>query len=212
MKLHPIIKRHLEGGNCISYGSRALNSQGYFSVPKIVFPGGVLVGCSAGFMNVLKIKGSHNAIKSGVEAGKAIYEKLALEKSGLNEHPKRVDQYETNIKNSWVWDELYESRNFKNSFKTLKTGLAYGGLFKFLNGRQPFDIRSKEKDCDATKPKDNFKPIEYPKHDRKLTFDLLENLARSGTNHEHDQPSHLVVKEDKKDRPLISLKKYAGPE
>ena len=104
MKLHPIIRRHLEGGSCISYGSRALNSQGYFSIPKLVFPGGVLVGCSAGFMNVLKIKGSHNAIKSGVEAGKAIYEKLALEKSGLNEHPKRVDQYETNLKNSWVWD------------------------------------------------------------------------------------------------------------
>lgn len=76
MKLHPQMRKYIEGGNCLSYGSRALNSLGYFSIPNLVFPGGLLVGCSAGFMNVLKIKGSHNAIKSGIEAGKAIYEKL----------------------------------------------------------------------------------------------------------------------------------------
>lgn len=103
MKLHPQIRKYLEGGQCLSYGARALNSQGYFSLPNLVFPGGLLVGCSAGFMNVLKIKGSHNAIKSGVEAGKAIYEKLTQPEK-QHEHPRRVDQYETNMKKSWVWD------------------------------------------------------------------------------------------------------------
>ncbi len=134
MKLHPAIRRYIEGGNCLSYGARALNSNGYFSIPNLVFPGGLLVGCSAGFMNVLKIKGSHNAIKSGIEAGKAIFDKLT-QPERQNEHPRRVDQYEKNIKESWVWDELVASRNFKNSFKNLYTGLAYGGVFKFLNGK-----------------------------------------------------------------------------
>lgn len=107
-------------------------------------------------MNVLKIKGSHNAIKSGIEAGKAIFDKLTQPEK-QNEHPRRVDQYETNMKNSWVWDELIASRNFKNSFKNLYTGLAYAGVFKVLNGNEPFDIRNKKKDCDTTKPASNYK-------------------------------------------------------
>lgn len=102
MKLHPEIKKYLKGGQCLSYGARALNSQGYFSIPELVFPGGVLAGCSAGFMNVMKIKGSHNAIKSGLEAGKAIYNKLTKTEQN-NEHPKRVDKYEAEMKRSWVF-------------------------------------------------------------------------------------------------------------
>ena len=96
------IKKYLKGGQCLSYGARALNSQGYFSIPELVFPGGVLAGCSAGFMNVMKIKGSHNAIKSGLEAGKAIYNKLTKTEQN-NEHPKRVDKYEAEMKRSWVF-------------------------------------------------------------------------------------------------------------
>ena len=92
MKLHPQIIKYLEGGQCLSYGARALNSQGYFSIPNLVFPGGLLVGCSAGFMNVPKIKGSHTAIKSGIEAGNAIFNKLTSPER-INEHPKRVDEY-----------------------------------------------------------------------------------------------------------------------
>lgn len=102
MKLHPQIRKYIEGGTCLSYGSRAINSQGYFSLPNLVFPGGVLVGCSAGFMNVLKIKGTHNAIKSGIEAGAAIYNKLT-QPERQHEHPRRVDQYEANMKKSWVY-------------------------------------------------------------------------------------------------------------
>lgn len=170
MKLHPQISKYLKGGECISYGARALNSQGYFSIPNLVFPGGVLVGCGAGFMNVMKIKGSHNAIKSGIEAGQSIYNKLTKPTSNPNEHPRRVDEYQSAMKNSWVFEELKQTRNFKNSFKNLYTGLAYGGLFKFLKGKEPFDLRNKVKDSKKTSPAakyevslcDNFSPFSTP--------------------------------------------------
>ena len=96
-KTHPQIRKYLEGGQCISYGARALNSGGYFSVPKLTFPGGVIVGCSAGFMNVLKIKGSHTAIKSGIEAGKAIYDKLILPPTSYERSPKIAEKYQLNM-------------------------------------------------------------------------------------------------------------------
>jgi electron-transferring-flavoprotein dehydrogenase len=97
-----------------------------------VFPGGVLAGCSAGFMNVLKIKGSHTAIKSGLEAGNAIFKKLTDPNAFLNEKSNVVDEYQKNMENSWVWDELYSARNIKGSFKNLYTGMLYGGVYRFL--------------------------------------------------------------------------------
>lgn len=130
-KTHPQIRKFLEGGQCISYGARALSAGGYFSLPKLTFPGGVLVGCSAGFMNVLKIKGSHTAIKSGIEAGNAVFDTLTDPGNALNP-PKVVEKYQINMEKSWVWDELHAARNIKNSFKNLYTGLIYGGIYKLL--------------------------------------------------------------------------------
>lgn len=154
LKNHPRIRKEIEGGKCVSYGARALNEGGFFSIPKLVFPGGLIVGCSAGFLNVMKIKGAHNAMKSGIEAGKAIYNTLSMQTySG----PLTVNEYETNMKKSWVWDELRITRNFKNSFKNLFTGMAYSGVFKVLGGCEPFDLRKKEADSTKIEPASKFK-------------------------------------------------------
>lgn len=150
-KTHPQIRKFLEGGQCVQYGARALNSGGYFSIPRLTFPGGLLVGCSAGLMNVLKIKGSHTAIKSGVEAGDAIFKKLT-DPSYKPEGSNIVDSYQTNMEKSWVWEELHSARNIKGSFKNLYTGLFYGGVYKFLEGKEPFDLRNKGTDSSKTEP------------------------------------------------------------
>jgi electron-transferring-flavoprotein dehydrogenase len=133
-KTHPQIRKFLEGGQCVSYGARALNSGGYFSIPRLTFPGGLLVGCSAGFMNVLKIKGSHTAIKSGVEAGDALFKKLT-DPSYEPEKSPVIDSYQSNMEKSWVWEELHSARNIKGSFKNLYTGLIYGGFYKLFGGK-----------------------------------------------------------------------------
>lgn len=154
LKNHPTIRKQIEGGKCISYGARALNEGGFFSIPQLAFPGGLMVGCSAGFLNVMKIKGAHNAMKSGIEAGKAIYNSLSTQTySG----PLVVKEYEENMKKSWVWEELKQTRNFKNSFKNIFTGMAYSGLFKVLGGREPFDLRKNQIDSKQTWPADKFK-------------------------------------------------------
>ncbi|KRX04275.1 hypothetical protein PPERSA_11399 [Pseudocohnilembus persalinus] len=205
-KTHKYVRNYLEGGRCISYGARAMNAGGYFSIPKLTFPGGMLAGCSAGFLNVAKIKGAHNAMKSGMVAAESIYDNI--------EKKDEITDYEKNLNDSWVIDELKKSRNTKNSFKK---GL-YGGLFhnflsiQVLNGKEPWDIRNNIKDSEHYQDRHQAKKIEYPKHDGKLTFDLLENLQRSGTNHDHDQPSHLRIKEDKKESIQKSLKTYGAPE
>jgi len=209
-KLHPQIRKYLEGGNCIQYGSRALNAGGYFSIPKLSVPGGMLVGCAAGFLNVMKIKGTHNAMKSGMVAAETLYKTFTDEGSvkGLN-----LEDYEANLKKTWVYDELYETRNFKGGFKpNLYSGLAHGFIVSMTAGKEPWNIYSKEKDSAAYIPKDKAKPIEYPKHDGKLTFDLLDNLAKSGTYHDHDQIPHLKIKKGKEDVPLKSYKEFGAPE
>lgn len=127
-KTHPLVRRVLEKGNCISYGARALNEGGYFSIPKLTFPGGLLAGCSAGFLNVMKIKGAHNAMKTGILAAEAIHGR------GTTNPGDEVREYEEAVKKSWVWDELYRSRNFKGSFKyNIYTGLLYGGFDGFIS-------------------------------------------------------------------------------
>ncbi|CAG8637617.1 987_t:CDS:2, partial [Paraglomus occultum] len=212
-KHHPRIKKYLEGGTCIAYGARALNEGGLQSIPKLAFPGGALIGDTAGFLNVLKIKGSHTAMKSGMLAAEAAYKALTSEGSSSNT-PVLLTEYEESLKNSWVWKELYQVRNVRPSFNNpfgLYGFLAYSGLEAFiLKGRVPWTFHH-HPDYAALKPASQCKPIEYPKPDGKISFELLENLARSGTNHTENQPVHLRVR-DKKIPVERNLKIFGGPE
>lgn len=212
LKTHDDIRKVLEGGECISYGARALNEGGYHAVPKLHFPGGMLAGCSAGFLNVAKIKGSHNAIKTGMLAADEIFEKFhrGEDLSGAD-----LSGYQQRYKESWVHKELYASRNFKSGFKSgLWFGLLHGGLVQHITkGREPWTWAIRKKDSEYTEPASKHKEIQYPKHDGKLTFDLLSNLQRSGTNHDHDQESHLRVKQGMDSIPVdVSFKQFMGPE
>eukprot|EP00924_Labyrinthula_sp_SR-Ha-C_P012760 maker-scaffold_78-snap-gene-0.1-mRNA-1 protein AED:0.01 eAED:0.01 QI:143/1/1/1/1/1/2/42/603 len=213
LKHHPAISEHLKDGQCISYGARAINEGGFQAIPKLSFPGGVLAGCSAGFLNVPKIKGTHTAMKSGIVAAEAIAEHLANE----NEAPE-VASYQTKMEESWVWEELKKVRNFAPSFKWGNlAGVAYSGVAAHvLRGHEPWTFtKTTQRDADKTAEKNSSyaKEIEYPKPDGVLSFDILENLQRSGTNHDHDQPAHLVIKPELQNIPEnVSLQKYAGPE
>lgn len=212
-KLHPEIRKHIEGGQCISYGARALNEGGFYSIPKLTFPGGLLVGCSAGMLNVAKIKGAHNAIKSGILAAESIYKELKL--SG---EPKRlgkeITSYQKAFNESPIFSELRKSRNVHGGFKKgLLPGLVHSYLVSSIfKGKEPWSIVHKKKDSEMVEPKSEVIENVYPKHDGKLTFDLLENLARSGTNHQHDQPSHLRIKSGLEHVPLKSLNEFGAPE
>lgn len=209
-KTHPRIKALLEGGTCISYGARCLNEGGLQAVPKLTFPGGMLAGCSAGFLNVPKIKGSHTAMKTGTLAGECAADAVL----GGFEGPE-VTKYEEAVRSSWVWEELSRVRNFKPAWSLgMIPGLGYGGMTLMLSrGKEPWTFRWSKKDCEYTKPAKECEKIEYPKPDGVYSFDLLENLARSGVNHEHDQPAHLKVKEESQHVPLeVSLPTYDGPE
>lgn len=209
-KQHPRVRALLEGGTCISYGARCLNEGGLQAIPKLTFPGGMITGCSAGFLNVPKIKGSHTALKSGMLAGESAAEALLGE-----EAPVEITQYESAVKASWVWEELSMVRNFKPSFSAgLFPGMAAGTTsIMMTRGKEPWTFRWSKKDSEYTAPAEECSKIEYPKPDGVVSFDILENLIRSGVNHEHDQPAHLKVKEEKSSVPLeVSLPKYAGPE
>ena len=190
-----------------------MNEGGYHAIPKLTFPGGMLTGCSAGFLNVAKIKGSHNAMKTGMLAAEAIYEDFKKNDGELS--VKELTSYESSVHSSWVAEELKASRNFKGGFeKGLWFGMAHGGFISHITkGSEPWTFAHRKTDSQATGTKDKHQEIEYPKPDGKLTFDLLTNLQRSGTNHDHDQPSHLVIKEGLESVPAnISLQTFAGPE
>jgi len=196
LKQHPLYKSTLEGGKCISYGARALIEGGFQSIPKVAFPGGALIGDTAGFVNVPKVKGTHNAMKSGMLAAEAAWNAL---KDASDEGSIFLYDYEDSLRNSSIWKELHEVRNMRPSFHSplgIYGGILYSGLEAFiLKGRVPWTLKHKVQDHAATKPADQCKKIEYPKPDGKITFDILTSVSRTGTNHEEDQPVHLQVKD-----------------
>ncbi|CAM9118633.1 unnamed protein product [Chrysoparadoxa australica] len=217
-KHHPAIKEHLEGGECISYGARCLNEGGYHALPRLSFKGGALLGCSAGLLNSVKIKGTHTAMKSGIVAGEAVYDALTSTagqaSANAAESPIETD-YQERMDESWVMKELKEVRNCHASFKKgLLPGMVYTGLeAHILKGKEPWTFKNSKQDWETTQEASSQQEIVYPKPDGVLSFDLLTNLQRSGTNHEHDQPSHLKIKAGMEEvSSAESYPTFAGPE
>ncbi|CAB3373648.1 Hypothetical predicted protein [Cloeon dipterum] len=213
-KTHPSVRSTFEGGKRIAYGARALNEGGYQAIPKLTFPGGCLIGCTAGFLNVPKIKGTHTAMKSGMLAAESAYEIVADENTPTDKGLEPV-KYEEALRNSYVFQELYAARNVRPSFHTklgLYGGLMYTGLFYLIaRGKEPWTLSHGGADHTKLKPAKDCNPIEYPKADGKISFDLLESVALTGTNHEGDQPAHLTLLND--DQPVNhNLAIYDGPE
>lgn len=206
-KTHPDIRKILEGGKRLSYGARAITAGGLLSLPKFVFPGGALVGCEAGFLNASRIKGSHAAIKTGMMVAQAIATQIG------NAESKVLEDYERNFKDSWLYKELNQARNFKQWFKkglvtaTIMTGIEQ----KFLKNMIPWTLHNKKTDHESLRPASEIQKINYPKPDGVISFDRLSSVFLSNTNHEENQPCHLKLKDDSV--PVeINLKKYAGPE
>jgi electron-transferring-flavoprotein dehydrogenase len=211
-KHHPAVKPHLEGGKRIAYGARAITEGGYQSVPKLTFPGGVLIGCSAGFVNVPRIKGSHNAVKTGMLAAEAAFEALAAGRAS-----DELVEYQELYENSWVAKELKVVRNAKPLIT--KLGTALGGAVSMADmwithltgGWSPFGTMKHEKtDAASTGLAKDYKPIVYPKPDGVISFDKLSSVFISATNHEEDQPAHLTLK-DPSIPIAVNLPKYGEP-
>lgn len=213
MKHHPYYKQYLEGGKCISYAARTLNEGGFQSIPKCAFPGGALIGDTAGFLNVPKIKGTHTAMRSGMLAAEAAFS--ALTETADDKGDVFLFDYEDKLRKSSIWTELKQVRNMRPSFHTalgLYGGILYSGLEAYLfRGKTPWTLKHGKPDHEATKPADQCKKIEYPKPDNKISFDILTSVSRTGTNHEEDQPCHLQVKDWDKHAEM-EYPKYKGVE
>ncbi|XP_013387542.1 electron transfer flavoprotein-ubiquinone oxidoreductase, mitochondrial [Lingula anatina] len=214
-KHHPYIEKIFKGGKRLAYGARALNEGGIQSVPRLTFPGGCIVGCAAGFINVPKVKGSHNAVASGRMAGEAVFDVITDENHKSETAGLEPLAYEQRLRDSWVWKELYAVRNVRPSFHSplgLYGGMAYTGLFcVLLRGKEPWTLSHGGADHSRLKPAKEFKEIEYPKPDGEISFDLLSSVALTGTNHDHDQPAHLTLMDDSV--PVnTNLATYDGPE
>lgn len=209
-KTHPAIKKTFEGGRRVSYGARALAEGGIQSLPKLTFPGGVLVGDTAGFLNVPKIKGTHTAMKSAMLAAEAVFELLGDEAQAQGGEAKA---YSAKFKQSWVHDELYKVRNIRPSFRWgLWPAMIYSAIDTFLfRGRAPWTLRHKHADNEALRPAYECNRIPYPKPDGVLTFDRLSSVFISNANHSEDQPAHLKLK-DASVPIAINLAKYDAPE
>ena len=189
-KHHPSIAPMLKGGRRVSYGARALNEGGLQSIPDLVFPGGALIGCSAGFLNVPKIKGSHTAMKTGMLAAESVHAALA----GGDEGYGRLESYPKAFEDSWVYEELHAARNLRPAGAKwgMKLGMLYGGIdLKLLRGKAPWTLAHHKPDHECLKPADKMPKIDYPKPDGVLSFDKLSSVFISNTNHEEDQPVHL---------------------
>ena len=207
-KTHPSIRGTFEGGKRIAYGARAITAGGLLSLPKLVFPGGALVGCEAGFLNASRIKGSHAAIKSGMMAADAAFDALVAERSA-----DELPAYSAAFEASWLHTELNKARNFKQWFKKGRAvGTLMTGIEQFvLKGNIPWTIHRTKADHACLQPADQCPKIEYPKPDGVLTFDRLSSVFISNTNHEENQPIHLTLK-DASVPVSINLAKYGGPE
>ncbi len=211
-KTHPAIRTHLEGGKRIGYGARAITAGGLLSLPKLVFPGGALVGCDAGTLNAARIKGSHAAIKTGMLAAEAAAAALKAGRSG-----DELAAYPEAFAGSWLFDELKQARNFKQWFKQGNTvGALMTGVEQWLLPRlglksPPWTVHRDTPDHTRMHAAGQVAPIAYPKPDGQLTFDRLSSVFISNTNHEENQPTHLTLKDDAV--PVaVNLAKYAGPE
>jgi electron-transferring-flavoprotein dehydrogenase len=211
-KTHPEIRGFFEGGKRIAYGARAINEGGLQSIPKLVFPGGALIGCSAGFVNLPRIKGSHNAMKTGMMAAEAAFDALRAER-----HHDVLEAFPEAFRKSWVYTDLYKVRNVKPGLKWgMVAGSIHGGLHMWLNdlglgALVGWTLRHKAPDHASLLPAAEMPKIQYPKPDGVLTFDKLSSVFLSGTNHEEDQPVHLRLRD-----PSIpvahNLALYDGPE
>lgn len=170
-----------------------------------MFPGGAVIGCSAGFLNVPKIKGTHTAMKSGMLAAESAFDML---QGGSN-----METFWDSLRSSWIWKELYHARNYRPAFENgLFPGLALSAIEHYiLKGRSPWTFKHGKPDHEAISEAKSSLPIEYPKPDGAISFDILTSVYRSNTNHDHDQPAHLRLK-DPKTPELVNLPKYAGPE
>lgn len=207
-KTHPTFKALLQGGKRLSYGARALNEGGLQSIPKLTFPGGVLIGCASGFLNVPKIKGSHAAMKSAMLAADALHAALASQRK----HDEVID-YPKTLEQSWLYKELYQARNFRHYFKHgLYLGTLLAGIDqKIFKGRLPWTLHNKVPDREKIVPITESLKIDYPKPDNELTFDRTSSVFLSNTFHEEDQPCHLKILDEK----LVTTKtlaEYGGPE
>jgi electron-transferring-flavoprotein dehydrogenase len=208
-KHHPKISQYLSGGKRVSYGARALAKGGYNSLVKQTMPGGIMVGCEAGTMNSAKIKGNHTAMKSGILAAETIIDALA---SG-DEGGKDLTVYADKFKSSWLYDDLYNTRNFSPSMH--KFGTFFGGAYNtidqnFFGGKLPFNFKDEKPDYSQLKLANEAPVINYAKPDNKLSFDKLSSVFLSNTNHEEEQPCHLKLRDN--DIPIsINLSKYDEP-
>ncbi len=208
LKHHPVFKQTLEGGKRVSYGARAVVKGGLHSLPKMTFPGGLLIGCDAGTLNFSKIKGTHTAMKSGMIAAESVADALKQDTP-----PAEITAFTTNFEKSWAYDELFRSRNFGAAMH--KFGTFIGAAFNFIDqnifgGKLPINLHDTTPDYACTKPAANFSPINYPKPDGKISFDKLGSVFLSNTNHEEDQPCHLKLTDP--DIPLkVNDPKWAEP-
>ena len=207
-KTHPAIRPLFDGGERISYGARALNEGGLQSLPKMTFPGGALIGCEAGTLNVAKIKGNHTAMKSGMLAAEAVFGAL-----GAAPPPAEPGEYGALFRHSWVHSELHQARNFHPSFNI---GLGWGTLAAgidqaLLRGRAPWTLRHRNGDHTTLRAAAACPPIDYPKPDGALTFDLNSSVYLTSCAHAEDQPVHLTLK-DAKVPISVNLARFDAPE
>jgi electron-transferring-flavoprotein dehydrogenase len=207
-KTHPAIRGTFEGGKRVAYGARAIAAGGLQALPKVVFPGGCLIGDDAGFLNASRIKGSHAAIKSGMLAAEAAHAALQAGRAG-----DELGAYPETFRQSWLFDELYRARNFKPWMaKGLYTGSLMFGVDQIVfGGKAPWTLRHAHADHETLQSKDEARPIDYPRPDGKLTFDRLTSVSFSNTNHAEDQPVHLTLKDA--GVPVdVNLERYDAPE
>lgn len=213
-KTHPVMKKLLQGGQRLSYGARAISEGGIQSLPELIFPGGALIGCSAGMVNVPRIKGSHNAIKSGMLAAESVFATLNI--TAVETQARLLSAYPKALQDSWIWQDLDAVRNVKPLLSRFgsRGGTLLGGLEMWLaaiNLRLPWTLKHQQADHDCTKPAAEMPVITYPKPDGIYSFDKLNSISLSNIAHEANQPCHLHLLD--KTIPInINLAKYDAPE